>query len=392
MINIKRSLYTIIAISFLFQIIKFYSFFEEYSDWQYVDWIINYQGGFVRRGLIGEFLFRLYELTKINLDILILVFVSLIILFNSYFLLRSTKYAYNSYINTLIFLSPGFFLYSIMNSEIIGRKDILMIFVMGFFVFFEKNINSRKLFLLLSSSIIVLCLSHSAFLFYTPYILFLYFLIKINRKEKIKIFEIVFFISLLFLILFLILFNQGTEFQVKEICSSVKNFVSEKCKFHGQIKWLQNDLNAYLYEKTTTGINYFQSLFVYLSSFVLVYFFLGLKIYKSKFKTNYYSFDKINPLIVFILLFSLTLPSYILALDWGRYIFISYSSSFFIFIYCLKNNLISTTFDIKLNNTVFFLIIILYSFFWTFPFYNATNFKLVLEKPIISILKHLEKK
>tara|TARA_B100000787_G_C16166907_1_gene284382 strand:- start:89 stop:1261 length:1173 start_codon:yes stop_codon:yes gene_type:complete len=389
MINIKRSLYAIVTFSFLFQLIKFFSFFEEYSDWQYVDWIINYQGGFVRRGLIGEFLFKVYELTRINLDILILVFVSLIIFFNSYFLFKSIKYIYNSYINILIFLSPGFFLYSIMNSEIIGRKDILMIFVMGFLVFFEKKISNRSIFLLFTLLIIVLCLSHSGFIFYTPYILFLFFLIKSNRKEKIKFFEIISTVSILILILFLILFNQGTELHVQEICASVKNFVSEKCTSHGQIKWLQNDLNNYLYEKTTTGVDYFQSLFVYLISFILVYFFLGLKIYKSKFRINYYSLNKINPLLIFILLFLATLPSYILALDWGRYIFISYSSSFFIFIYCLKENLISTNYDLKLNKFIFTIIIIFYSFFWTFPFYSATNFKLIFKKPIISILKHI---
>ena len=50
MINIKKSLFSIVAIVFLFQIIKYYSFYVEYSDWQYADWIINYQGGFIRRG------------------------------------------------------------------------------------------------------------------------------------------------------------------------------------------------------------------------------------------------------------------------------------------------------------------------------------------------------
>ena len=227
MINIKRSLYTLVTISFLFQVIKFFSFFEEYSNWQYVDWIINYQAGFVRRGLIGEILFRVYQLTSIHLDFLILVFVVIIIIFNSYFLIRSIKYVSKSYINLLIFLSPGFFLYSIMNSEIIGRKDILMIFVMGFFVFFEKKINNKSLFLILIFSLVVLCLSHSGFLFYSQYLLFLYLLIKFKRNLKINIYEFGITTFTLLLMLMLILLNQGTEFNTTEICLSVKNYVSD---------------------------------------------------------------------------------------------------------------------------------------------------------------------
>ena len=390
MINIKKNLFVLVIISFLFQIIKFYSFYEEYSAWQYGDWVINYQGGFVRRGLIGELFFQLYHLTKINLDFIILIFVSLIIIINSYFLIRSLKYIHHSYINVLIFLSPGFFLYSIMNSEIIGRKDILMIFVMSFFIFLEKKFNSKNLLILLILAITITCLSHSGFIFYTPYLLFLFVLIKLNRKELIKIFEIILLLSLLFLLLILIYFNQGTKIHVEEICLSAKNFVSEQCTLHGQIQFLQNDVKMYVNEKKTTGIDYFQSTFVYLIFFILTNFFLGLKLYKSKFKLSNYSLNKINPIFIFILLFLVTIPIYVLGLDWGRYIFISYSCSFYIFIYCFKENLFLSKYDIKINKYFYYVIIIFYSFFWTVPFYNATNFKLIFKQPIKSIVKYID--
>ena len=390
MINIKKSLYGIVLAVFIFQVVKFYSFYLEYSVWQYADWVINYQAGFVRRGLIGEILFRIYQLTSIDLDFLILAFVILIIMFSSYFLMRSIKYVAASYINLLIFFSPGFFLYSIMNSQIIGRKDILMIFVMGFFVFFEKKLNNKNLFLIFIFSIIILCLSHSGFLFYTPYLLFLYLLIKFKRNQRINNFEIFLTLSTLFLILMLIIFNQGTEFHTREICQSVKNYVSDKCTLQGQIHWLQHDYERYMYEKKISGIDYLKSFYIYAISFVLVYFFLGIKAYKSKFNINYYYLNKINPLFIFIILFIPTIPTYILGTDWGRYIFISYSSSFFIFLYCLKENLIFTNYELKLNKYFFTTIIVFYSFFWTFPFYNATKFKFVLQKPVLSILKYIK--
>ena len=76
MINIKNFLFGLVLCASAFQIIRFYSFYLEYSAWQYSDWLINYQGGFVRRGLIGEFLFQLHKLTKINLGFLTFLFVT----------------------------------------------------------------------------------------------------------------------------------------------------------------------------------------------------------------------------------------------------------------------------------------------------------------------------
>ena len=76
----SKFLYLVILSCLFFQISKFHSFYSEYSAWQYVDWVINYQGGFVRRGLIGEILFQLHRFTNIDLDLLIFLFVSLIYL------------------------------------------------------------------------------------------------------------------------------------------------------------------------------------------------------------------------------------------------------------------------------------------------------------------------
>ena len=56
MIKYKNLFIGLLIVAFIFQISKFYTFYEDYSDWQYADWLINYQGGFVRRGLIGEIL------------------------------------------------------------------------------------------------------------------------------------------------------------------------------------------------------------------------------------------------------------------------------------------------------------------------------------------------
>ena len=379
----SKFLYLIILASLIFQVSKFYSFYTEYSAWQYVDWLINYQGGFVRRGLIGEFLFQIHKTINIDLDILIFSFVSFLYLMVSFFLIKTIKYLENSQLNTLIFLSPGFFLYPIMNSEVIGRKDILFLLVTAFFVFFEKRLNNKNLFVVLILLVFFLSLSHSIFLFYTPYLFFLFFLIKSVRKVKITFTEIIISLISLFIIFFLIYFNQGDELIVSKICNSVKNFVNSDCEIRGQMFWLGNDAKSHI------SVQYvkFNHFLIYLLSIILVYFFISIKFYNSKFKINNLNINKLNPALLLLILFLLTLPVYYLGSDWGRYIYLSFSGSFFIFIFCIKEKLFLKNYEIKFNKIFFILLVIIYSFSWTFPFYHAEQIKFTLKKPILEIVE-----
>ena len=331
----SKFLYLVILTSLIFQVSKFYSFYTEYSAWQYVDWLINYQGGFVRRGLIGEFLFQIHNMINIDLDILIFSFVSFLYLMVSFFLIKTIKYLENSQLNTLIFLSPGFFLYPIMNSEVIGRKDILFLLVTAFFVFFEKRLNNKNLFVVLILLVFFLSLSHSIFLFYAPYLFFLFFLIKSVRKVKVTFAEIIIFSISLFIIFFLIYFNQGDELIVSEICKSVKNFVTSDCETRGQMFWLGNDAKSHISVQEVK----FHHFLIYLFSIILVYFFIFIKFYNSKFKIKNLNINKLNPVFILLILFLFTLPVYYLGSDWGRYISLSFSGSFFIFIFCVKEKL-----------------------------------------------------
>ena len=378
----SKFLYLVILISLIFQVSKFYSFYNEYSAWQYVDWLINYQGGFVRRGLIGEFLFQIHNIINIDLDILIFTFVSFSYLIVSFFLIKTIKHLENSQLNTLIFLSPGFFLYQIMNSEVIGRKDILFLLVIAFFVFFEKRLNNKNLFVLLILIVFFLSLSHSIFLFYTPYLFFLFFLIKSTREFKVTFAEIIIFSTSLFIIFFLIYFNQGNELIVSEICKSVKNFVTSNCEIHGQMFWLGNDAKSHISVQEIK----FDHFLIYLFSIILVYFFIFIKFYNSKLKIKNLNINKFNPAFILLVLFLFTLPVYYLGSDWGRYISLSFAGSFFIFIFCVKEKLFFRNYEIRFNKIFFILLIIIYSFSWTFPFYHAEQLKFTFKKPILKII------
>lgn len=382
----------LIWISFIFLSLSFYSWVDEYSSWQYGDWLINYQGGFVRRGLIGELFYSLHSLTKIPLDLIILASVIFFFFNFSLILVKTTKLIGDTKIDLLIFLSPGFFLYPVMNSEIIGRKDIMLVLLIGVLVFFKdifkKNIN----LFLICFLITFLTLSHSGFLFYSQYIVVIYLFSEIKLNNKFLKRKICFIIILYLILGSLTHYYSGTQEQVYQICESLKTFAPKDCANTGQISWLKSNTSHYLTEKLTfDNLTLSNHIIVYSISLYLIYFFFFFKIKKSEFQIKKSFLTNITPYKFFLVLIFLTLPIFILGRDWGRYIYLSYCCSFFVYIYLTKNNLIVfKNFNIpKLLNKkyLFVLILFFYSFFWTVPFYDAKSLKITLAKPLVNLVK-----
>lgn len=390
----KEILILILTIVLIFNFIKFYSFFKEYSSWQYSDWLINYQGGFIRRGLIGEFFFQIHKITKIDLDLLVLSFVYILFTLNFIIFFKSIKYLQNSFSEILIFLSPGLFLYPIMNSEVIGRKDILFISLFGLLIFFFNKIKSNFQLIVLIIVIYITSLSHSGFLFFSQYLIFFYFLFKISINKSLTMNEIIIILFNLIIIFFLILKNPAEQYQIDLICTSIKDFVSENCNSGGRVIWLKKTISYHIDYHFRNGLGSFiKSTTIYIISLVLVFIFIAISLYFSKFITSNKSLNKFNPLEIMMMLFLFTIPVFILTIDWGRYISLAYSSTFFLYIFCIKNKLLKIGMNSKLFGSLslklFFVFVFIYSFTWTFPFYGANAFKFTLTKPYISIIKKI---
>ena len=58
----------ILILLFVIISINFYEWVLKKSFFEYSDWLINYQGGFTRRGLFGEIIYLIHKLTFIRLD------------------------------------------------------------------------------------------------------------------------------------------------------------------------------------------------------------------------------------------------------------------------------------------------------------------------------------
>lgn len=71
-----------------------------YEGWAISDWLINYEGGFVRRGLVGQMLFEMYQVKPYDVKlviVLIYLLSSLMILALLYHLLKKEGYPRYSY-------------------------------------------------------------------------------------------------------------------------------------------------------------------------------------------------------------------------------------------------------------------------------------------------------
>ena len=368
-------------------IINFSNFVFERSIVQYSDWLINYQGGFVRRGLIGEIFFNIHKLFRIPLDFLIFFIVSFFYLVFAFYFVKILKRINLNFLNLLILLSPLSFFYPFMEQKVSGRKDILFILsILIICTFLEKIKFKNQKYLVLALALIS-TFSHSGFFVYLP--LYLLAFIAINYKQNLKslILEVI-KISTFFLVLFfLILFNTSIgDQEILKICKSVKDYLP-KCSELGYVTTLNWSLSyeIQLVEELWNKDNY---IIFYLFAFIIANLPLAYAFYVSK--INMQILNKFNPLLLFVSLCLVTFPIYYIGADYGRYMYISYLSLLIIYFKSISNGFITTK---KINFKIkkFFVVIVLFffGFTWTIPHCCNNNFKFIYAKPITKIFEKI---
>ena len=93
------------------------------------EWLINYQGGFVRRGFLGEFVYQISLFFKLNLRFVFLILQIFLYLTYYYLIYRLlTNISYNYLIFVTIF-SPLFILFPIAELEALGRKEVILFII-----------------------------------------------------------------------------------------------------------------------------------------------------------------------------------------------------------------------------------------------------------------------
>ena len=325
------------------------------------DWLVNYNGGFIRRGLLGHLFFNFSKFLNISIIHLIFLFSSTIyITFLILFYRIIKKNLTNNYVIIFLFL-PSTLLFNFFDPLTVGRKDILVFFFfIAYYLILEKNNFTLKIIIFLLS--IIFLLTHEIIFFHLPYIFLLKYLhLKKGNIDKLKFkdysLEILIISSSALIII--IIFQLSNSYDNILLCSSLSEVGLSTNVCYGTINDLKDvpvftAIWGYFFER-----NYFLHYFLYtlltLSPFVIYY----LNLENKKFS------NQILLLTSFCFLFSLI---FILRVnDWGRYLNITFMLQFLIFLKVLELKLNQKEIKINLNRYLKIILILLYLSSWHMP-------------------------
>jgi len=370
--TIKRNnFYLLTYLALLFIIGSFHLYFKHTggADSTISEWLINYQGGFTKRGIIGEICFIIANNLNLSLRFVILIFQILII--GIYFILifNFLKKIKINYFISLIIFSPIFLLYPIAELEVLARKEIF-IFI-GFIIFLILSASKYKnkediLFIVFILPLLVLI--WEPVIFYFPFfITLLIFKYSVNDFKKLINFLLLFSPAIILAIY--IAFNPISSENHLKLVNSLKVNFDENCYMSCSLLLTKSSIKE---QFTANFPLYSPIIFIrYFLIFLVGFGPLLLLSNRSVILKNliFLSFFK-NLLIPILIIISPLLLLLAMGSDWGRWINITYTFSVLFFISLVKNKYIKlnikpfTKLKSKFNNTVLIIFFIIFCFGW----------------------------
>lgn len=314
--------YSIIPYLFLVFAITIWGAWDGYisnNSWKIGDWLINYQGGFVRRGFLGEIILQLSLFTDINPGFY--VFLLQVILYFCFFvfsfLLLKQQQSLIPYI--ILLFSPFLFAFQVHDIQGGYRKEIIYIALLAFIAWsarFHKIKTFETIFFLTLLLYPVVILSHEMLAVFLPYIIVIYILrVELNTK---RVIIITFLVSLSLLSFVISFINSGSEEQVIAIINSL----GKHAPTGGAIQWLSRS-TAYGMQTVLYSISEYHYIECY--SFATLLSLVAYVPILDKLKSLFN--NRLALLLVLLSIFG-SIGLFFIALDWGRFIYIHLVSLF----------------------------------------------------------------
>ena len=335
------------------------------------EWFINYEGGFTRRGIIGQICFELADFFELRLRFVIFVFQSITYFVYMFLIYRLIKNLPQNISTIVAIYSPLFLLYPLGEIEVLARKEIFLF--IGFVIFLyvssiEKNKNNSLIYIFLIFPI--LCLIWEPFVFFSSFSIFI-ILIRFREDLTINILrKITLAFSSTFVISLYIVLNLLTLEEHAVMAEALKNSFGEVCYMSCGLLGTKISIKA----QYTGVLNLFsfKVFFRYFLMMLIGYFPLLVLYYNSTLKNKIIFFQRFNNLL--IPFFIILLPSLLLfafMTDWGRVVNMTYTFSILTYLYLLKNDLIILNKKILLfdnlykhKKRLFIFIFFIFAFFW----------------------------
>ena len=367
--NINLYLTYYLLILFLFTIFFLYQKHDVANDSTISEWLINYEGGFTKRGLIGQISIYIASIFSAGLRDIIFLFQITVVGIYFYLIYYFFKNLELKRVFVFAIFTPIFILYPIAEIEVLARKElfIFIYFLVYTFIPFNKK-NYKFFYKLIFLPIIILIWEPVVF-----FILFFFFLDlvenKINKFNKLFFIQIVSYFPSIILSIYIALNPISNENHMLMANSLLVNF-NESCYMSCEL--LKTKSSLYQQFQGNLGRYSFEILIRYFLIFIIGFGPLFLLLLNSKLieKIIFFKIFK-NLFFSFLILLSPVILLFAMGYDWGRWINISYFFSIVTFIYMKKNRMliISDKFLNKniftnLNKKIFICLIIFYCFGW----------------------------
>ena len=345
--NFNLFFFFFITFIFLMAIFWLYQKHPVGNDSTISEWLINYQGGFTRRGIIGEICYQLADFFNLKLRFVIFLFQSLLYLTYSILIYNFIKNVPKNTLTIIAIFSPIFLLYPIAELEVLARKEVFL--YVGFIIFlnlstykYSKNIPLIYIFFIFP----ILCLIWEPFVFFFLFAVFVILLRNNDESFKKTTFKLLLSFSSTAIILVIIFLNKLTSNEHAIMANALMNNFNESCYMSCQL--LQNKTS--IKDQFDPVLKHFSFEVIFRYSIIVLIGFLALfilafntklniKLYHLKTKKYKWVLSK-NFLFVFSILLFPSLVLLSIMSDWGRVVNIAYTFSILTYIYLIKNNLI----------------------------------------------------
>ena len=367
--NINLHLRWYLSILFIFSVIFLNEKHNVGNDSTIAEWLINYSGGFTKRGIIGQIAIFFSNIFNLNLRDSILIFqISIVSIYyvSIYFFLKDVK------LNKLLILSiftPIFLLYPVAEIEVLARKEL---FIFCFYLLYLPIKNSTLMF---TYKIFILPL---LILIWEPVIFFFSFWLAIDviklriTKINIKFVKIIISFFPALIIALYISFNPISPESHLEMSNYLKNNFNENCYTAcAMLLSVSSIFDQFRFGYSSySPVVFFRYFLIIMVGFAPLIILLKYSCIKNS-DLFFFRYFK-NLLVPLIIILSPVPLLFAMASDWGRWVNIAYFFSFSFYFFLLKENIIKISGDITkdkfvslLNNKkIFIIFFIIFSFGW----------------------------
>lgn len=367
----KFSLYLFVYFLILLFFTYFFLFYKHQvaNDSTVSEWLINYEGGFTKRGLIGQVAIEFTRIFSSDLRWIIFLmqsFVCTVYFLLLYLLLKNLRFE-----RTIILavFTPIFILYPIAEIEVLARKEII-VFVLYLIYLLVPRGSSFKIFsLFLFSTFSILI--WEPIIFFFPLIIILEIIE--NNIEKINFIFIKILISFVpsILLAYIMIVDPLTIIEHDKMVFVLKNEFNQSCYMSCN---LLKSKSSILQQFEGNMSSYSIEVFLRYSLIILIGFYpLFCLIKNSSLKKRSLFFFKFfnEPITPFLICLLPILILFAMGYDWGRWVNITYVILASIYFHLLiKENFIlnyenlEKSFFYKINKKIFIIFFIIFCFGW----------------------------